>query len=60
MVAVSLVPATSRPYVDGSSDNSLFEQVFVYNGLGRGRCGEPVASLDQVRAAIAHGQFTWC
>ncbi len=35
MTAVSLVPATSRPYADGSHDNSLFQQVFAYNGFGR-------------------------
>jgi 4-amino-4-deoxy-L-arabinose transferase-like glycosyltransferase len=35
MVFVSLWPATSRPYVDGSSTNSIFSQVFVYNGFGR-------------------------
>ncbi len=35
MLVVSLVPAGSRPYVDGSSHNSIFSQVFVYNGFGR-------------------------
>jgi 4-amino-4-deoxy-L-arabinose transferase-like glycosyltransferase len=35
MVVVSLWPAQSRPYVDGSHSNSIFSQVFVYNGLGR-------------------------
>jgi len=35
MTAVSLVPAGSRPYVDGSHGNSVYEQVFIYNGLGR-------------------------
>ena len=35
MTAVSLAPAASRPYVDGSHDNSVFEQVFGYNGFGR-------------------------
>jgi 4-amino-4-deoxy-L-arabinose transferase-like glycosyltransferase len=35
MIVVSLVPAGSRPYVDGSSHNSIFSQVFVYNGFGR-------------------------
>jgi len=35
MTAVSLVPAPQRPYVDGSHDNSLYQQVFVYNGFGR-------------------------
>ena len=35
MTAVSLVPAADRPYVDGSGGNSVFEQVFTYNGFGR-------------------------
>ena len=35
MTAVSLVPAASRPYVDGSHNNSVYTQVFVYNGFGR-------------------------
>ena len=47
MTAVSLVPAADRPYVDGSHDNSVFEQVFAYNGFGRFGDQTPV----QVRAA---------
>ena len=39
MVLVTLTPASSRPYVDGSDHDSLFQQVFSYNGFGR---------LDQV------------
>jgi 4-amino-4-deoxy-L-arabinose transferase-like glycosyltransferase len=35
ITAVSLVPAASRPYADGSHNNSLYQQVFVYNGFGR-------------------------
>jgi 4-amino-4-deoxy-L-arabinose transferase-like glycosyltransferase len=35
MTAVSLVPAHDRPYVDGSGDDSVYSQVFDYNGLGR-------------------------
>jgi 4-amino-4-deoxy-L-arabinose transferase-like glycosyltransferase len=35
MTAVSLVPAQDRPYVDGSSNDSVYAQVFDYNGLGR-------------------------
>ena len=35
MVLVSVWPAHDRPYVDGSSTNSIFSQVFVYNGFGR-------------------------
>jgi 4-amino-4-deoxy-L-arabinose transferase-like glycosyltransferase len=35
MTAVTLVPQTSRPYVDGSCNDSLFAQVFSYNGFSR-------------------------
>jgi len=45
MTAVSLVPAHDRPYVDGSRDNSVFEQVFDYNGLAR------LGSLHTIGAA---------
>jgi 4-amino-4-deoxy-L-arabinose transferase-like glycosyltransferase len=35
LTAVSLAPASGRPYIDGSGSNSAYEQVFVYNGFGR-------------------------
>jgi 4-amino-4-deoxy-L-arabinose transferase-like glycosyltransferase len=35
MTAVSLVPSGDRPYVDGSANDSVYTQVFDYNGLGR-------------------------
>jgi 4-amino-4-deoxy-L-arabinose transferase-like glycosyltransferase len=35
MSAVSLVPAHDRPYVDGTRNDSLFSQVFNYNGVAR-------------------------
>ena len=35
MSVVSAVPAHDRPYFDGSSDNSVFTQVFDYNGWFR-------------------------
>jgi 4-amino-4-deoxy-L-arabinose transferase-like glycosyltransferase len=35
MTAVMLVPAQDRPYVDGSPNDSVYTQVFDYNGLGR-------------------------
>jgi 4-amino-4-deoxy-L-arabinose transferase-like glycosyltransferase len=35
MTLVSLTPASQRPYVDGSQSDSVFEQVFDYNGFGR-------------------------
>ena len=35
MSLVTIWPAGSRPYIDGSTDNSAFQQVFIYNGFGR-------------------------
>ena len=35
MTFVTLTPATSRPYVDGSTANSIYQQVFSYNGVSR-------------------------
>jgi 4-amino-4-deoxy-L-arabinose transferase-like glycosyltransferase len=35
MTAVSLVPAHDRPYVDGSRNDSVYSQVFYYNGVAR-------------------------
>jgi 4-amino-4-deoxy-L-arabinose transferase-like glycosyltransferase len=35
MGIVALVPAHDRPYVDGSCNNSVFSQVFLYNGADR-------------------------
>jgi 4-amino-4-deoxy-L-arabinose transferase-like glycosyltransferase len=52
MSVVSLVPQASRPYVDGSCNDSLFSQVFSYNGFSRlgtsastGGCSRPSAWL---------------
>jgi 4-amino-4-deoxy-L-arabinose transferase-like glycosyltransferase len=39
MTAVSVAPTHDRPYVDGSTDDSVFQQVFDYNGFGR--VGQP-------------------
>ncbi|MGD0244305.1 MAG: glycosyltransferase family 39 protein [Streptosporangiaceae bacterium] len=35
MSLVTVWPAGSRPYIDGSTGNSAFQQVFIYNGFGR-------------------------
>jgi 4-amino-4-deoxy-L-arabinose transferase-like glycosyltransferase len=35
VVAVMLVPASSRPYIGGSQNNSLWNLIFGYNGFGR-------------------------
>lgn len=45
MAAVTVVPASARPYVDGSSHDSVFDQVFVYNGLGRFGDQNPIQVL---------------
>ncbi len=34
-VAIELLPASSRPYVDGSTDDDVFAMVFGYNGVDR-------------------------
>jgi 4-amino-4-deoxy-L-arabinose transferase-like glycosyltransferase len=47
MVYVSAQPPGSRPYVDGSQHDSLFEQVFDYNGFGRLDHASPNAVLFQ-------------
>jgi 4-amino-4-deoxy-L-arabinose transferase-like glycosyltransferase len=53
MTAVTLWPASLRPYVDGSQHNSVFEQVFVYNGFGRLDEAAPDQLLDRsVRLGI--------
>ncbi len=35
VVAVSLTPASARPYIGGSQHNSILELIFGYNGFGR-------------------------
>ncbi len=35
MTAISAVPSDHRPFVDGTSDGSVFTQVFIYNGVAR-------------------------
>jgi 4-amino-4-deoxy-L-arabinose transferase-like glycosyltransferase len=42
-VLVWLTPASSRPWVSGTSDNSIWSLIFGYNGLGRldGQMGGP-------------------
>jgi 4-amino-4-deoxy-L-arabinose transferase-like glycosyltransferase len=40
---VTLTPASSRPWISGTSDNSIWSLIFGYNGLGRvaGQTGGP-------------------
>jgi 4-amino-4-deoxy-L-arabinose transferase-like glycosyltransferase len=58
MSAVSLVPQHSRPYVDGSRNDSLFSQVFEYNGitrLGPIKIGSPVHAAAFVGKLVNAG-----
>ncbi len=47
MVSVALTPASRRPYVDGSTTNSVFHMVFVYNGFSRLGQASPNQLLGQ-------------
>ena len=42
---VTLTPAADRPWISGTSDNSVWSLIFGYNGLGRiaGQTGGPAA-----------------
>ncbi|MFL6098963.1 MAG: glycosyltransferase family 39 protein [Actinomycetales bacterium] len=44
VVVVTLVPASSRPYIGGSQTNSVWELIWGYNGLGR-LTGEETGSV---------------
>jgi 4-amino-4-deoxy-L-arabinose transferase-like glycosyltransferase len=35
LAIVTLVPASDRPFIDGSPDNSIWNLIFDYNGFGR-------------------------
>jgi 4-amino-4-deoxy-L-arabinose transferase-like glycosyltransferase len=52
MSVVSLVPQSSRPYVDGSCNDSLFIQVFSYNGISR-------LGANPLSTAGCHRSSTW-
>jgi 4-amino-4-deoxy-L-arabinose transferase-like glycosyltransferase len=47
MTFVALTPASQRPYEDGSANNSVYHQVFVYNGFNRVGQASPNQLLGQ-------------
>ena len=55
MVAISAVPAHDRPYVDASCNDSVFSQVFLYNGADR-LSGHTLVQPGCTRAAGAAAQ----
>ncbi len=44
----ALVPTNSRPRIDGSATNSIWDMVFVYNGIGR--AGSTTAAMSALFA----------
>lgn len=46
-ILVTLTPAADRPWISGTSDNSIWSLIFNYNGLGRvtGQTGAPGAGF---------------
>ncbi|PKW26829.1 ArnT family glycosyltransferase [Phycicoccus duodecadis] len=71
VAVVELMPASLRPYIDGSQTNSFLELTFGYNGLGRldgsevgkvGGGGGPFSSgvgLFRMFDSSAAGQISW-
>lgn len=51
MTAIQLVPAHSRPFIDGSTNNNIFSMVFGYNGLDRIVPGLVPGALPQLASA---------
>ncbi|MCU1354716.1 MAG: putative Membrane protein, partial [Acidimicrobiales bacterium] len=60
IVAVALTPAAQRPWVGGSTNDSVTDLVFGYNGLGRvngaERHGHPAASAAHAAHAAPPGR----
>ena len=54
MTAVSAVPAHDRPFVDGSCDNSIYSQVFLYNGLARLNVGLDESGCSKPSGFLQH------
>jgi 4-amino-4-deoxy-L-arabinose transferase-like glycosyltransferase len=69
VAVVELVPASMRPYIGGSQDNSFLSVTFGYNGLGRlsgdetgsvgGGNGWGTTGLGRMFGATIGGQISW-
>ena len=56
MTAVALVPTGDRPYFDGTTNNSVFSQVFDYNGIARLGHGNTVAGAGPSAGFLARAE----
>ncbi|HEY6892208.1 MAG TPA: glycosyltransferase family 39 protein, partial [Solirubrobacter sp.] len=58
-VLVALTPASSRPWISGTSDNSIWSLITNYNGLGRldGQAGGPQAAAGGFGGGGMNGLF---
>ncbi|MDQ1128925.1 glycosyltransferase family 39 protein [Microbacterium sp. SORGH_AS_0888] len=54
MVVVELIPASSRPFVDGSTNDDVFAMVFGYNGIDR-LLPNAVAGAVEAGGGAGHG-----
>jgi 4-amino-4-deoxy-L-arabinose transferase-like glycosyltransferase len=57
MTAIQLVPASQRPYIDGTTSNNTYSMVFGYNGLDRLVPGLVPGAVPQLSSLSASGQF---
>lgn len=63
MTIVDLIPKSSRPFVGGSANDTVWNLVIAYNGVGRvlgkGKGGRGLASLGRVFGTAFGGQISW-
>ncbi|WP_069712945.1 glycosyltransferase family 39 protein [Curtobacterium sp. ER1/6] len=58
-VVVALLPTADHPYVDGSTDDSVFVMVFGYNGVDRFLPGAWPGAVGALGQASAHAADAW-
>ncbi|MDM7886470.1 glycosyltransferase family 39 protein [Curtobacterium sp. RHCKG23] len=58
-VVVALLPTADHPYVDGSTDDSVFAMVFGYNGVDRFLPGAWPGAVGALGHASAHAADAW-
>lgn len=56
MTAIQLVPASSRPYIDGTTNNNIYSMVFGYNGVDRLIPGLIPGAVPQLGTVKGAGQ----